>query len=144
MKLVNIWEMTAECSLNISREALEVLKPEDRLVLLHEGMVRARLMSSRTTPDILVGTIRTFSTALRTNYRPETVYNLPANLILLADSRLHGEAQEHDFARVAAGWCRWAPMLEVWRGPGNHMTALKRPHVQMIGDWLRPKLSVAL
>jgi arthrofactin-type cyclic lipopeptide synthetase C len=61
-------------------------------------------------------------------------------LILLAESNLHGQAQEHRFMQIATGWRRWAPKLEVWRGPGNHMTALKLPDVRILANWLRPKL----
>ncbi|MDR2012348.1 MAG: amino acid adenylation domain-containing protein [Rhodanobacter sp.] len=141
MELVAIWEMTAECSLNIDRDALEALKPADRLALLHERAVRVQLMSPRTTPGVLVGTIRTVAAALRTCYRPETTYVAPVNLILLADPRLRSEAQERQFIQAATGWRRWAPKSEVWRGPGNHMTALKLPDVRILANWLRPKLN---
>jgi arthrofactin-type cyclic lipopeptide synthetase C len=36
-------------------------------------------------------------------------------------------------------WRRWAPSLEVWHGPGNHMTILHQPHVAALADWLRKK-----
>jgi thioesterase domain-containing protein len=41
---------------------------------------------------------------------------------------------------VVTEWRRFAPTLEVLRGPGNHMTALTPPHVQVLANWLRPKL----
>jgi len=142
MKLVEIWELTAECSLNMNSEALEALKPADQLSLLHEHAVRAGLMPRQTKPDVLTGTIRTLGAALRTHYCPATTYNAAVNLILLADPKLDSQAQEHEFEQLAAGWRCWAPQLEVWRGPGNHMTALKRPDVGILAGWLRAKLPV--
>jgi arthrofactin-type cyclic lipopeptide synthetase C len=34
-------------------------------------------------------------------------------------------------------WKRWAPGVELWHGPGNHMTILNPPHVYALADWLR-------
>jgi arthrofactin-type cyclic lipopeptide synthetase C len=141
MKLVEIWEMTAERSLNISRQTLEMLTPTEQLSILHKQAVQARLIPQQTTPDLLIGTIRTLAAALRTHYYPGTAYTMPANLILLADSKFDRQAQEEQFMQVAAGWQRWAPKLEVWRGPGNHMTALRLPDVRILASWLSSKLN---
>jgi thioesterase domain-containing protein len=142
MKLVEIWEMTAECSLDITSEALEALSHQNQRALLHERAIRAGLIPRRTTPDVLIGTIRTLAAALRTQYRPEMMYASLTNLILLTDPKLDSEAQEDQFEETAAGWRRWVPELDVWRGPGNHMTALKLPDVQILADWLRAKLQI--
>jgi arthrofactin-type cyclic lipopeptide synthetase C len=134
MTLVEIWEMTAECSLNINREDIESIQPLARLSLLHKRAVRVRLIPSRSTPDILAGTIRTFGAALRTFYKPQAIYTGSTNLILL---------QEQNFERIALDWRGWAPKLDVWRGSGNHMTALKLPNVRTLADWLGSKLLAA-
>jgi thioesterase domain-containing protein len=34
-------------------------------------------------------------------------------------------------------WQRSAPLLSAWRGPGNHYTILKQPHVGMLANWWR-------
>jgi arthrofactin-type cyclic lipopeptide synthetase C len=141
MKLVEIWEMTADCSMGIDSKMLEPLSPKDQLSLLHEHAIRVGLVPRRTRSDMLVGTIRTLAAALRTYYHPETTCTQPVNLILLADSKLDSQAQEHQFIQTAAGWRRWAPTLEVWRGPGNHMTALKPPDVQVLANWLLAKIT---
>jgi arthrofactin-type cyclic lipopeptide synthetase C len=100
-------------------------------------------MPSRTTPDVLAGTIRTFAAALRAAYRPETTCtaSTPTNLILLADKKLNYEEHERQFEQIATDWHCWVQNLEVWRGPGNHMTALKLPDVQILANWLRLKLN---
>jgi len=33
------------------------------------------------------------------------------------------------------GWKQWAPQAISWAGPGNHMTILNQPHVQILADW---------
>jgi len=143
MKLVEIWEMAAERSLCITREALEALDAAEQLSLLHERLVRAGLMPPRSRSDALIGTTRTFAAALRTSYVPETVYPGPVSLVLLANSRLDSIAQEQQFVKSTDGWRSWAPNLEVWRGPSNHMTALMLPHVKMLANWLGAKLHAA-
>jgi arthrofactin-type cyclic lipopeptide synthetase C len=144
MKMVGIWEMAAERPLGISQQALEACETaEDRLLMLHGRLVSVGLMPLRSRPDALTGPIRAFAAAVRCGFRPKALYPEPVNLILLADSRLDDEAQRHRSEEITAGWRCWAPKLEVWRGPGNHMTALKSPNVRIVGDWLRAKLKAA-
>ena len=87
--------------------------------------------------------LRTFEAALRTSYRPEAVYPGRVHLLLLPDIGLDDEAQETQFAECLRGWRKWASDLDVWRRPGNHMTALKPPHVEAVADWVRNRLEAA-
>ncbi|MDR2155425.1 MAG: alpha/beta fold hydrolase, partial [Burkholderiaceae bacterium] len=141
MKLVEIWEMTLESSLGINRETLESLESTEQLALLHQQAVKAQLMPRQTTPDILTGTIRTMAAALRTTYHPGATYPVPANLVLLTDPKLEHHAQEQEFVQVTTDWRRWIPGLEAWRGPGNHMTALKPQYAPALANWLCQKLN---
>jgi thioesterase domain-containing protein len=133
--------MAAECSLNITRTLLAALKPAEHLLLMHRQAVRTGLVPQQTTPDALVGTIRTFAAALRINYRPEKTYALPTNLVLLADASAEGHEQEHRFVQTATDWRRWVPELDVWRGAGNHMTVLKSANASILARWLQSKLN---
>jgi thioesterase domain-containing protein len=142
MRMVEIWEMAAESHLGIARETIEALGKVEQLSLLHERLVSASLMPQRSRPDALVGPVRTFGAAVRCGYQPSTAYIGPVNLVLLADSRLDEDVQRHRFEKIAGEWRRWAPDLDVWHGPGNHMTALKSPNVRKFADWLRTKLDV--
>jgi thioesterase domain-containing protein len=136
MKLMEIWELASERPLGIVEEDIAKLNADEQLALLHERLVQVGLMPARSRPEALPGVLRTFGTAVRTTYQPNAVYIGPIRLVLLTDSRLEGAANERQFAKVACGWETWAPNLDVWHGPGNHMTALKLPNVQLLADWM--------
>jgi arthrofactin-type cyclic lipopeptide synthetase C len=142
-KLVEIWELAADRSLDVDIEQLTALDTAQRLAALHPSLVRAGLMPHRSNPEALAGMVRTFEAALRTSYRPQAVYPGHVRLLLLRDIGLDDEAQERQFADCVSAWRTWAPDLDVWHGPGNHMTALKPPHVEVLADWVRAKLQAA-
>ncbi len=137
MKLVEIWELTAERPLGVALEDLAGRDAGQQLALLHERLVQAGLMPPRSMPDALAGTARTFETAIRTGYQPKSKYPGPVRLVLLPDPRLDDETNRKQFAEAVGGWRDWAQDLEEWRGPGNHMTALKPPHVTALAGWVR-------
>ncbi len=122
-----IWELPAERPLGVALEDLTDREAAQLLALLHERLVRAGLMPRRSMPDALAGTVRTFETALGTGYQPKSKYPGPVRLALLPDPRLDDETNGQQFAEAIRGWRDWAPNLEVWRGPGNHITALTPP-----------------
>jgi syringomycin synthetase protein SyrE len=141
MKLVELYEQIAEHSLEIGAEQLEALDQCGQLELLAERLVWAELRPRGMQAADLIGTVRTFEATLRTRYRPEKVYRYPVWLVLANDPKKDQQVNEEDFARVAAGWRRWAPDLKVWRSPGSHMTMLSKPHVRALADWLSSMLS---
>jgi hypothetical protein len=84
--------------------------------------------------------IRTFGAALRTSYRPQQIYTDPLFLVLVNDKELDQQANRHQHQDVVAGWKQWAPNLTYWLGPGNHITVLNQPHVQVFAKrWLENK-----
>jgi arthrofactin-type cyclic lipopeptide synthetase C len=135
---VAVMELAAERSLGIDVAACG-LDPAQRLKVLHEAMVRATLMSgrARTSPEVLRGPLRMFSTVLRTTYRPRTVYPDPLRLVSAGDPRLTDADDRRARDAMAEGWRRWAPALTVWDAPGNHVTTLRVPHVDGLAGWWR-------
>jgi thioesterase domain-containing protein len=140
LEMVGILELAAERSLGIDRNALEALDARQRLQVLHAAVVRAGLMPARSQPAVLQGPLRTFGTALRTNYRPATVYEGPVRLVFVSDTRMDAEANRRAQQDSFAQWKRWAPNVQSWIGPGNHMTVLKKPHVHELAHWWKAGL----
>ncbi|HKX28039.1 MAG TPA: hypothetical protein VJ302_10125 [Blastocatellia bacterium] len=61
--------------------------------------------------------VRAFETALRTPYRPTTVYLDPVGLVLMPDPKKDSQANEKSFESVIGGWSRWTRNLTVWQSP---------------------------
>ncbi len=137
IEMVRIFEHTAECSLKITLSDLDALDAKGQLELLHERLVRARLMPPRSQADLLLGPVRAFETALRTPYHPQTIYSGPMRLVIVSDAGLDNHANQQKFLESVNGWRHFAPNLVPWQGPGNHMTVLKPPYVTTLADWLR-------
>jgi hypothetical protein len=53
-----------------------------------------------------------------------------------AGAGLSNGVDEQNFTETLVGWERFAPNVVPWRGPGNHMTVLKMPHVIDLVEWL--------
>ncbi len=141
MELIALYEEIAQRPLEICAEQIEALDPLGQLELLSERLAQVGLLPRKTQAVDLIGTVRTFETALRTRYRPENVYPYPVWLALANDPEKDQQANEEDFERRAAGWRHWAPDLKVWRSPGSHVTMLRKPHVAALSDWLLSMLS---
>ena len=71
-----------------------------------------------------------------TTYNPGESYPDPLRLVLVRDPRRDEEANQRMVAESVAGWTRLAPKLVFSTGAGNHVTALKSPHVRSLASWL--------
>jgi amino acid adenylation domain-containing protein len=136
MRLVEVLGHAAARPLGIAAADLAPLDEPARLALLHARMVGAALLPRRSGPDVLQGPLRTFAACLRTTYTPAEPYPGPVRLVLVHDSALDAESNRLQFADTARGWRRWAPDLVVTAGEGNHVTALKPPHVASLASLL--------
>ncbi|HEX8431330.1 MAG TPA: amino acid adenylation domain-containing protein, partial [Longimicrobium sp.] len=136
LKLVRAFEQAAERSLGISPADITELDAASRLALLHDRVAGAGLLPRRSNPSILRGPLRAFSAALRANYTPGGAYAGPLRLVLVCDPTLDTAANHAEFARMENAWRSWAPDVRASLGAGNHMTALKPPHVHTLAAWL--------
>jgi len=138
--LIEVLEQIAGQPLKISQNDLDSRDDTAQRKLLHERLVRVGLISRRSNPDVLSGPVRTFGACLRTHYSPEKVYPDLVRLALMDDPKLDEETNLRNQERSIEAWRRWAPNLSVWRGPGNHFTILKAPHVQALAAWVRTNI----
>ncbi|MCL7422702.1 MAG: amino acid adenylation domain-containing protein [Methylobacter sp.] len=129
MKLVEIYEQSSGASLEIQSADLDGLEGDAQLKLLHQRLVGVGLMPKQSQPEMLLGTFRTFGTALRTRYCPEHHYAGPLRLVL-------ANTDQSDQEAVIAKWRYWVNDLKYWQSEGNHMTVIKQPYVNALVDWL--------
>jgi thioesterase domain-containing protein len=140
MKLVELSEQRSECSLNLNADDFDGLDYAAQLKLFHGRLMRAGMLSHRSTPEVIRGMVRIFATNLRTAYIPSKTYAGPVRLVLARTATDDEATCRKKHNETAAGWQRFAPDLITWCSPGNHMTVLSPPHVDTLSDWLRTGL----
>ena len=136
LKLVEVLELSAERSLGIGAAEARAQDEAGRLKLLHGKMLRHGLLHARSTYEVMYGPLRAFARCVRTTYRPSGPYPDRLRLVLVPDPRNDEAGNRALFAEVVRGWTRWAPGLEFSPGAGNHVTALKPPHVATLARFL--------
>jgi len=134
--LVDLYEQAAGQSLNLGAESFEGLGSKEQLQLLHQHLIRVRLMPGNSSFTQLQGTIRSFEAAIRTRYRPATCFNGPAFLVQVRDTKESYEASLFRHHTMAREWRRMVPELDVLLGDGNHVTLLKAPNIGKVVHWL--------
>jgi len=132
---IEMLELAAEQPLGIEREPLESANQAKRLAMIHSEMVRLGLLSARTRSSVLEGSMRTFSSALRTAYQPQGEYPGPTRLVVVPDIRLDFHTNEKLNSQKISNWQSLAPRLSYWEGPGNHLTILQPPAVWELAKW---------
>jgi len=137
MKYVEVLEQMTEASWGILDGDVRSLNRSDRLELLHKKMIHFKLIPGRSRPDVLKGPTTVFAACLSTLYAPTFVYPYPAYLILMDEKAMDLEANKRRQQKLIAGWSKITTNLVYWHSPGNHMSALKSPHVHLVADWMR-------
>jgi arthrofactin-type cyclic lipopeptide synthetase C len=136
LKLVEVVELSAERSFGIGSPDVDSRDEAGRLKLLHQKMHQNGLINARSTYEVLYGPFRTFARCVRTLYHPSGVYPGRLRLVLVPDPRMDDDANRAQFAEMVRGWRSWAPGLVFSPGAGNHVTALKSPHVATLAAFL--------
>nr|QLY89264.1 pseudodesmin synthetase [Pseudomonas sp.] len=141
-RLIEVMQLAAGKPLGIDPQAFAMADDASQLAQLHAGMVRVGLLSSRSTPETMQGTARTFASALRTLYRPGRRYRGRARLVLADDPTLDAAGNQREQQAMVEGWRRQVDELEVWYGPGNHFSLLKAPNVFSLAAWWQEGLAL--
>ncbi|CAI8726110.1 arthrofactin-type cyclic lipopeptide synthetase C [Pseudomonas sp. IT-P260] len=143
-RLIDTLQLSCGKSLGIDPATFANADDTTQLRLLHEGMVRAGVLSERAVPDAMHGPVRTFASALRTVYQPRLAYTGPVRLVLVDDPTLDEWGNQREQAAVLEGWQRQVSDLAVWYGPGNHFTILKAPNVFSFAAWWHDGLALTV
>lgn len=133
MAWVEVLELILKESLKISPEDLNALNEGQQRSLLHGILEQKGLMPKRSSPDVLRGPLRTFATCLRTSYYPDGIYRKNTSLVLADDPRISELKNFYNQARTLRRWKRWIPSLSYTHATGDHISILKRPHVECLG-----------
>ncbi|WP_095047885.1 non-ribosomal peptide synthase/polyketide synthase [Pseudomonas sp. Irchel s3h9] len=141
-RLIETLQLSSGKSLGIDPLAFAEADDTTQMRLLHEGMVRAGVLSARSSAQAMHGPVRTFATALRTVYQPQLAYTGPVRLALVDDPTLDAWGNQREQAAMVEGWQRQVTDLAVWYGPGNHFTILKAPNVFSLAAWWHDGLKV--
>ncbi|MBI6946015.1 non-ribosomal peptide synthase/polyketide synthase [Pseudomonas koreensis] len=143
-RLIDTLQLSCGKSLGIDPATFANANDSTQLRLLHEGMVRAGVLSERAATDAMHGPVRTFASALRTVYQPRLAYSGPVRLVLVDDPTLDEWGNQREQAAMLEGWQRQVSDLAVWYGPGNHFTILKAPNVFSFAAWWHDGLALAV
>jgi len=142
--VIMIWidncELILGHPLGISRTDIEWLTEAAQRELLHRALVKEGLMPQRTDPNELRGLLRGFGASLRARYVPDNPYRGPLKLVLVDDPRLDQASNQQNHQKAIEDWKYFAPTLVSMRGPGNHLTMLKRPHAQTVANLIQKGL----
>ncbi|CAI8806397.1 arthrofactin-type cyclic lipopeptide synthetase C [Pseudomonas sp. IT-232MI5] len=141
-RLIETLQLSSGKSLGIDPLAFAEADDTTQMRLLHEGMVRAGVLSARSSAQAMHGPVRTFATALRTVYQPQLAYSGAVRLALVDDPTLDAWGNQREQAAMVEGWQRQVTDLAVWYGPGNHFTILKAPNVFSLAAWWHDGLKV--
>ncbi|WP_080378331.1 non-ribosomal peptide synthetase [Pseudomonas syringae] len=135
-RLIEALQLSSGKSLDIDPKTFADCDYTTQLNLLQNAMVRIGMLPPRLAPQALQGIVRTFASALRTVYRPQTAgYSGRVSLVLVDDPTLDALDNQLEQASAAAGWQHLLPQLAVWQGPGNHFSVLKAPDVYSLAAW---------
>jgi arthrofactin-type cyclic lipopeptide synthetase C len=134
MRWVDTFELVLGYPLGVTREEIGLRPPAQQRIILHGRLVGKGLMPVQSDPDLLIGPLRTFAAAIRTQYIPRHPYPGPARLVLVDDPRLEHAANQRNHWEVLNGWRALIPALSCTHSPANHMTVLRAPHVQTLAN----------
>lgn len=150
---IQVFEAWLGKPLEISVEVLRSLKADERLDYLHEHLAAAGVLPADGDRAQLRGLVQVFMTNGRIRYLPPEDI-LKTRIALLRTSELPKEyideehIDEQQRARMrepAWGWDPFAagPMAVHWV-PGDHITMMTKPYVQVLADRLRACLAAAM
>jgi thioesterase domain-containing protein len=137
MEWICILEQESGKNLGISEPQLRDLDEKSQLMRIHKEMVLADLLPQRSTLRTLQGAFRVFAANLNAGYMPKAQFS---GKVILAQASERGTGASNssgmDVTDSAGAWHKHASRLEVIKIPGNHMTLLNRPNIDLIARYI--------
>ncbi|MBW4630461.1 MAG: amino acid adenylation domain-containing protein [Iphinoe sp. HA4291-MV1] len=135
-RIASLFERIYGKSLNLSEEALKVLDPMEQLNYFKEQLQIVNLLP----PDVGIKQLRGLMQVYKTNfqtvsvYMPQAIY--PAQVAFFKASESNANSEILD--ELGLGWNKFsAQPLDIHLVPGDHITMLNEPHVQVLAERLR-------
>jgi thioesterase domain-containing protein len=139
---------TLSLDLEVSKEALASLTAVEQLHYLKERLIRVNLLP----PDAGITSVRGLVQVFKANYQAYRVY-VPSKMLTTKIALFRAQdvdVKESDISEFpqmlkepALGWNEFSATVSIHVVPGNHMTMMTPPHVQVLATQLRSSLSLA-
>ena len=134
--------------LEVSKEALASFTAVEQLHYLKERLIRVNLLP----PDAGITSVRGLVQVFKANYQAYRVY-VPSKVLTTKIALFRAQevdVKESDISEFpqmlkepALGWKEFSATVSIHVVPGNHMTVMAAPHVQVLAAQLRASLSLA-
>ena len=138
LKLIHVLEEANEKTLGLTRAELETLSYEAQLIRLMNSMKSAALLHQAVKLEAIRSLVRVFAVNINTPYAPARRF---AGEILLVQAQEPSPCDTGDDElcsdEAAEAWQRYAQRVVQVKIPGNHMTMLKRPNIDLIAARIR-------
>jgi len=107
---------------------------------LRDALVDLALLPPEADPRYARGWLAVFRADMRSRYAPPPGLDVPVTLFratewLIRDTRLTGDVDDQRHTRTL-GWDRLVDAIDVIDVPGDHITMMASPHVQILADRL--------
>jgi amino acid adenylation domain-containing protein len=139
--LASIIERLFGKNLEVSYDALQPLDPDEQLNYLKERLKMVNLLPPEAETTQIHGLVQVFKANHQAHYVPQEVY--PTRITLLRASEVHlEEAASDELSEILRhptwGWGELsAEPVEIHVVPGDHITMMTEPHVQVLAEQLR-------
>ncbi|GGM45946.1 hypothetical protein GCM10012275_16200 [Longimycelium tulufanense] len=142
MRVVHYLSATFGHPIQLAVDQVAGLPEAEQLDALAEACTKAGLIASDTNRTMLRALYSNYtrSSALARHYTPQP-YDGPV-VLYQGEEPMPDEASdpEHNRTHPTFGWSEVCPNLEVVPVPGNHMTLMNQPNVEIVVRHLRPRL----
>lgn len=123
MSFIRLFEKQGQ-SLGLIEKELSMILHQERLIRLHHALIRQKLMPAGSRLKDLEQIYQLYSANIRTRYYPASVPSVKTHLMV----------DHHNSQSQKSGWRHVQPEISCRTSTGNHITLLKRPHVQLLAD----------
>lgn len=134
-------------SLEVSDREIQSLTPEQQLSYFQKCLQKANLLPPESNLQPVRGLINVFKANHQTLYISQNAY--PTTIAFFQASEGYKDSiVSEEFTEIVQdstwGWSRFsAGVPKIYKVPGDHMTMMAKPHVQILGEQLRACLDEA-
>ena len=129
-------------NIEISHQALVGLSPEEQINYVQQQLEVVGFLPGQTDTKLLRGLLQVYKTQCQIKYLPQHTSPTPITLFLAEEVN---PQMEDDYSRnQRRGWNQFADgEVEIHTVPGNHISIMRNPHVQVLAQHLRASLHQA-
>jgi amino acid adenylation domain-containing protein/non-ribosomal peptide synthase protein (TIGR01720 family) len=126
-------------SLELDRETLTSLTPDQQLIYFQERLKASNLLAPDVGIDQLRGLIQVYKNQVQMIYQPKEIYHNQITFFMSSkDEAMDESAEESESSgNPALGWHKFCSQpLDIHIIPGSHFTMMNEPHVQVLAECL--------